>query len=354
MINSNVILEINSQNLIHNYKVLSKIANKSICAPTIKANAYGIGAISALKLLYKNGCKHFFVATFEEGLEIRKKNKKVVIYILNGLESYNLSFFKKNNLIPIINSIEELSKVKKYLKKNKINFGLHIDTGLNRLGISIKDLQIAKITNLNIDILISHLASADEINNNYNNIQNKIFQNSFQYLNKVKYKSISNSMGLNLSKEFHYNLIRPGISLYGGHFNTKMKSIIKPVICLKAKILQIKAIEKNQYVGYNQTFKSMNKSIIAIIGAGYADGISRKLSNKGVVYYKNKIFNIIGRVSMDTITIDISKNYKIFKEGDYIELINHKYGIDYMAIKCETICDEVLTSISKRVKRVCI
>ena len=354
MINSNAVLEVNSKNLINNYKVLSSIASKSICASTIKANAYGIGAIDALKLLYKNGCKHFFVATCEEGLELRERNKIITIYVLNGLESYNLNIFKKNNLIPIINSMKELYKIKKYLKKNKVNFGLHVDTGINRLGLNIKELEIAKIVNLKINILISHLASADEINNKYNNTQNKIFQTSFKYCKNVRYKSISNSMGLNLGKEFHYNLIRPGISLYGGHFNTKMKSIIKPVISLKAKILQIKEIEKNQYVGYNQTFKTMNKSVIAIIGIGYADGISRKLSNKGVVYYKKKIFNIIGRISMDTITIDVSKNYKIFKEGEYIEIINHKYGIDYMASKCETICDEILTSISKRVKRVYI
>ena len=111
-------------------------------------------------------------------------------------------------------------------------------------------------------------------------------------------------------KKYHYDLTRPGISLYGGHFNTKLKKLIKPVVKLKAKVLQIKKLEKNEYVGYNQTYKASNKKTIGILGIGYADGISRKLSNKGKVFFKNKKFSIIGRVSMDSITVDITKYKK--------------------------------------------
>ncbi len=118
--------------------------------------------------------------------------------------------------------------------------------------------------------------------------------------------------------------------------------------------MQIKEVNKNEFIGYNQTFKTTKKIKIAIIGIGYADGISRILSNTGEVYYKNKTYKIIGRVSMDSITIDITKNNQKIKEGIYLELINHEYGIDYHAKKINTICDEVLTSISKRVKRIYI
>ena len=157
-----------------------------------------------------------------------------------------------------------------------------------------------------------------------------------------------------LGKKFHYDLIRLGISLYGGHFYTKMQTIIKPVICLRAKVLQIKKISKNEYIGYNQTYKTKKNTTVAILGIGYADGLSRLLSNKGCVYYKDIIFNIIGRVSMDTITIDISKNNKLIKEGMYLEIINGKHGIDEIAKKCTTIPHEILTLIGKRVKRVYI
>ena len=169
---------------------------------------------------------------------------------------------------------------------------------------------------------------------------------------KAKFNSLSNSMGIILGDNFHHDLVRPGISLYGGHYNTKMKKIIKPVISLKGKVLQIKTISKNEFVGYNQTYKTNKKIRVAVLGIGYADGISRVLSNKGNVYFKKNTFKIIGRVSMDSITVDISKNSKSIKVGDYMEIINHLNGIDKIASQCNTICHEILTSISKRVKRV--
>ena len=158
-------------------------------------------------------------------------------------------------------------------------------------------------------------------------------------------------MGIILGKKFHHDIIRPGISLYGGHFNTKLKKIIKPVIKLKARILQIKNLENKEFIGYNQTYKTKKSTTIAILGIGYADGISRKLSNKGKVFYKEKQFKIIGRVSMDSITVDITKYKKILKKGIYMDIINHKYDIEKMATDCETISNEILTSISSRVKR---
>ena len=240
MINPNALLEVNIKSLIHNYKALTKISYNSLCAATIKADAYGIGAIKTIEILEKNNCKHFFVASLEEALLIRKKKKKTIIYILNGLESNNIEIFKKNNLIPIINSIKELKLIiKNDNPKKPIKYGLHIDTGLNRLGISISELNLFDTAKLKLTILISHLASAEQIKNNYNIVQNNKFKESFNSFKNIKYRSLSNSMGIILGKEYHHDLVRPGISLYGGHFNTKMKLIIRPVICLKSKVLQI-------------------------------------------------------------------------------------------------------------------
>ena len=159
-------------------------------------------------------------------------------------------------------------------------------------------------------------------------------------------------MGVILGKDFHYDLVRPGISLYGGHYNTKLKKYIKPVVKLKAIILQIKQILKNEFIGYNQTYKTKKKIWIAIIGIGYGDGISRMLSNKGFVYYKKHKFRILGRISMDTITIDISKSNKLLKIGQFVEIINYSHGIDELAKQCKTISNEILTSISNRVPRI--
>lgn len=353
MIKHNAILEVNLKNLAYNYKKLSSIANKSICAATIKADAYGIGVIKAFETLYKNKCRHFFVATTEEALQIRDKKLSANVYVLNGLEGNKLSIFNNNNIIPIINDKDEYNFVNKNIKKyKKLKFGIHIDTGLNRLGINENEFLKLISPQNKIHIIISHLSSADEGKNNYNIFQNTKFIKAINLKINAKYKSLSNSMGIILGNTYHYDLVRPGVSLYGGHYNTKMKKIIKPVISLKGKILQIKEINKNEFVGYNQTYKTKKKIKVAILGIGYADGISRLLSNKGHVYYKKKTFDIVGRISMDSITVDISKNNKSLKVGDYMDIINHSNGIDKIAIQSNTICHEILTSISKRVKRI--
>ena len=353
MISPSAILEVNLKNLIFNYKYLSSLNKSQYTGATIKANAYGLGDLKIFNILYNNGCKHFFVATIEEALSLRKKNKKSNIYILNGVDKSQIKFTQQNNLIPIINSLDELKILNRKFanSKHKIKVGIHIDSGINRLGIKTNNLKNHNIKNLDIYLLLSHLASSDEKNNKYNNIQNINFFNTFENFSSVKYKSLVNSMGIILGKKFHYDITRPGISLYGGHYNTKLKKIIKPVIKLKARVLQIKDLEKNEFIGYNQTYKTTRLSTIAILGIGYADGISRKLSNKGMVFYRNKKFNIIGRVSMDSITIDITKNKKIIKKGTYMELINHEYDIEKIAKECGTISNEILTSISNRVKR---
>ena len=355
MINSSSILEINTKNIIYNYRSLKKIAKNSLIAVTIKANAYGLGDIKIFNLLYKIGCRHFFVATLEEALKLRKKFSFGNIYILNGIQKKEYGIINKNKLVPIINSIEELKLIKKKIRtKGNFNIGIHVDTGINRLGINYKDINKIKFNHTEPIILISHLSSSEERKNNYNNIQNVKFKKIINLFRYIKFKSLSNSMGTILGKKYHYDMIRPGIAIYGGHYNTKMKKIIKPIIKLKSRVLQIKIINKNEYIGYNQTYKTSKKITVAILGIGYADGISRKLSNNGYVFYKNKKFNIIGRVSMDTITVDITNKINSIKVGTYMEIINYEYDIEKMANKCKTISNEILTSISERVKRIYI
>ncbi len=348
MIKNNFILEINIKNIIKNYNFFKKLKKDLIVAPTIKANSYGLGDKTIFKTLLKYNCKHFFVATLEEGIKLNNKNKKINIFVLNGLQDYDHKLFTRHNLIPIINTLSELKRI----NKTNNNFGLHIDTGINRLGIHYNDIPKSIFNNKKIKIVISHLASADEIYNSYNKIQKKRFLNiSNKFNNENIIFSLSNSNGAVLSNKFLFNMIRPGIGLYGGSNNNKLlKKYVKPVVKLTGKIIQIKTINKNEYIGYNQTFKTKKNIKIAIIGAGYADGIPRKLSNKGVVYYKNNKFRIIGRISMDSFTIDISYSKHKLKVGTYIELINNENSIDSFANQCNTISNEVITSIGSRAK----
>tara|TARA_Y100001970_G_C14165691_1_gene821147 strand:+ start:111 stop:1184 length:1074 start_codon:yes stop_codon:yes gene_type:complete len=355
MIKSNAILEIKTTKIIKNYKSLQKIAKNSLVGATIKANAYGIGDEFVFKILYENGCRHFFLATTEEALKIRKKFSKGNVYVLNGLENNSFDFFNKHKIIPILVSIEELSKyIEGKFYNRKINIGVHIDTGINRLGISYKNLQTKIKRKIDIYLLISHFASADELTNSYSEKQNKKFKSTFNFFKSIKYKSIANSAAIIRDKRFHYEIVRPGISLYGGYENPKLKkiSVIEPIIKLKAKILQVKYLDKNEYVGYNQTYKTKKRKKIAILGIGYGDGIFRILGNKGFVYFKKQKFKIIGRISMDSITIDISNSEYKLTTGKYMEIINSENDIEKIAKKCSTISREILTSISQRVKRI--
>ncbi len=350
MIKSCIKLEINTKNIIENYNFFKSLRKNLIIGATIKANAYGLGDKKIFDLLIKHKCKNFFVATIEEGIRLNNKKKDVKIYILNGIQDYNLKVFNKYNLIPIINSNDELNKV----MKQNIKFGLHIDTGINRLGISFNELQREVFNHKCLCLIISHLSSADEKTNEYNRLQKSRFKKITDRFKKNKMIfSLANSNGSVLSRSYLFNMIRPGIGLYGGsNNNVILEKKLKPVVKLCAKIIQIKKIKKNEFVGYNQTFKTKKEIKVAIIGIGYADGIPRILSNKGNVYYKDEKFRIIGRISMDSLTVDITNSKNILKVGKYLELINYKYGIDKMGRDYKTISNEVITSIGSRVKRI--
>ena len=197
MIKESGILNINTNNLIYNYNFFKKLKKNLIVAPTIKANAYGLGDKKVFNLLLKNSCKYFFVATLDEGLKLKNKNKLINIFILNGLQDYNLKRFFDSNLIPVINSIEEYIRI----KNSGLKFAIHVDTGINRLGIPIQKIEEIDFKNKNIQLILSHLSSADEYNNNYSLKQKKIFtrfKNKFNN-NKIIF-SLANSHGAEIGR----------------------------------------------------------------------------------------------------------------------------------------------------------
>ena len=237
------------------------------------------------------------------------------------------------------------------IKNAKIDYAIHIDTGINRLGIPSKDVKMLDLKNKNIKLVISHLSSSDEYKIKYNIKQKELFNTFVNKKPKGVIFSLANAHGSILDKTYLYDMIRPGIGIYGCYENKQLENKIKNVINFKGKIIQIKDLQKNQYIGYNRTFKTKTKTKVAIIGLGYEDGIPRSLSNKGFVYFKKDRFKIIGRISMDSFTIDISKCSHDLKVGMYVDIINEEHKVDKFAKKCKTISYEVLTSIGNRVYR---
>jgi alanine racemase len=358
-INENGLLKINLGFLGDNYKNLKKTLKKSRIGCVLKSDAYGLGLVEVTKKLIKIGCRDFFLTTLDEALKVRKECRKSNIILLNGLINLKKSEIKKvfqNKIIATINSLDELKKFNE-LSKNlntKPKTTLHFDTGINRLGIGEQEIipviEYCKKFRIKVFCVMSHLASADEKLNNFNNKQNLKFKKVIKHFPNAIH-SIANSHAIMNLNKIEYNMIRTGGCVFGTIETKPFKSVVE----LHARILQIKLIDnsKKSY-GYNQTFQSKQKKKIAIVAFGYADGYPRVLSNISYVYFKKKL-PIIGTISMDYIIVDISElNESEIKVGDFVELIGNNIQLSFIAKKSKTIPYEILNNIGNRAKKIYI
>ena len=344
-----------------NYKLIKKkIGKECSIAAVLKANAYGLGIKEISIKLKELGCKFFFVATLKEGMELRKILKDIEIFVLNGpiffdVKIYN--YFLDYNLIPIFNSFKELKLWIRLESKNKkkTKIGLHFDTGMNRFGIP--NVEIDKVKKLfekktlNLFCIMSHLSSADEKNKKINLLQKNLFNKiNSDYKNVLL--SIANSSAIFNLKGFNFSLVRSGGALFGIN-PTKNKNPMNNVISLHAKVLQIKNLktETNKVVGYNSTYQVNGALKIAVLGIGYADGYPRNLSNIGYAFFKNSKLPIVGTISMDYITVDLSKLRKKIKVGDWVELIGKNISIQDVAFLSQTIEYEILNNLGNRLQK---
>ena len=346
-------LEINPNAVKHNYNTIKKYCADSEVCGTVKASSYGLGGHNKIvNKLIKSGCKRFFVANINEGIFIRSKFKSITINVLNGLNKGEEKIFRKHNLTPVINTISQLKKWLKF-NKNKKKIIIHFDTGMCRLGIQEDKVKEVIKLKKNLDqykevIIMSHLACSGDKKNKYNEIQRLRFEKIKKSLPGYKY-SLAASGGIFLGKRYHYDLVRPGINLYGGNKNFNKK--IMHVVSLRSPIIQINNLKKGETVGYSRTFKAKKNTVTATIPLGYADGIGIRLSNKGYVHFNGKKLPMIGRVSMDLIIIDITKLQHKIKEGDFVNIYNNKFTIDNFANLTGTIPYRIITCISKRYLR---
>ena len=356
----NAILEINLKALSKNYKLLKKkLINNAECAATVKADAYGIGAIKVVKNLLDNGCKTFFVAHLSEAVQLRECFKRIKIYSYHGIDKKNYREFIKFQVTPIVNSLDQLKLINRLSSQRKFNtkIAIHFDTGMSRLGLDEDETNWlinnkAKFSSLKIDLVMSHLACGDQIKNSMNARQ----LNKFKIIRKNfpdSKASLSNSAGIFIDKKYHFDLVRPGIALYGGSPFLDNKIKLHNVVNLKAKIIQIRNIKKNDSIGYGATFTAKRNMCIGTIAVGYADGFNRKFSNKMNVYYKNKPIKVLGRISMDLMTIDLSSvpNFRKFNKVIYVDVINKINNINILSNNINTIPYEILTSLGNRYKR---
>lgn len=357
-VDKNTFLSINLNAINKNYNIIKKkVGKRCIIAATVKADAYGLGADKVVPSLIKAGCEYFFVATTSEAVQLRKINKHISILILNGLVTDKIDIIKKFKLIPVINNLGQLKKIEDYQrnKRLKLDIALHFDTGMSRLGFDKKETKyllenkLKLLKKSKIIIVMSHLACADNKNSKLNETQlKKYLKIKRNFPNSIH--SLSNSAGVLLGRKYHFDMVRPGISLYGGHCIKNEKKIYNNVVSLKARLIQTRNIYKGDTIGYGATYLAKSNMKIGTLALGYADGFNRLLSNNSYVLYKNKKIRILGRVSMDLITINLTKIDKLNANEEFI-IISEQYSINNIAKIIKTIPYEILTNLGKRYQR---
>lgn len=362
MRSSKVILNINLQNIRHNYEELKRACPNSEVGAAVKADAYGLGINRVAPVLKEAGCKHFFVANCAEGVVLRAiVGRDVNIYVFHGVFLDEIEAFMEYNLIPVLNHLAQVEIWQNHANDlgRKLPCLIHLDIGMHRMGMPEHELDLFDVkthaANLDILYVISHLTSSEKIDSNRNKFQlDKFNQLSAKF--KGYAKSLANSSGIFLGEDYHFDLTRPGAAIYGLDPTPYMtSSTIKPVISLSAPIIQLSALQPGDSVGYNETYTNNSKKScpIATIPVGYADGFFRHFSNKGCVMIAGHEAPIIGVVSMDLAVIDVSEIPDgLIYLGQNVEILGEHLTADKIARLCATNGYEVLTSLGSRYERI--
>lgn len=358
------ILTVDLDAIAANWRKLEKTAVPAECAGVVKANAYGCGAEQVSRALANAGCKTFFVATLDEAGVVRGAvPEQAAIYVLDGYFQNAGEAYARINCRPVIGDLNELAEWDVFCRRSGWNGGaaLHIDTGMNRLGLTVAEAQgiIPRIHagDHGITLVMSHLASAELLNNPTNAKQLAAFREIASEFSGVP-AALANSSGIFLGPQFQFDLVRPGAALYGINPTPEADNPMQGVVELKARIVQIRNVERGETVGYGGTWTARRPTRLAIVAAGYADGYFRAASaNDGTrgaeVVVAGKRCPIAGRVSMDLIAVDVTDLEKnAARRGHLVTLIGEGITVDELAHHFGTIGYEVLTSLGRRFARV--
>jgi alanine racemase len=336
------LLTINLDAVAQNWRALGARSHQADCAAVVKADGYGLGAAEVGARLYAEGCRIFFVAHPEEGIALRPHVGDAAIYILNGLMPGTEADYAAHRLAPVLNDPGQVAAWVAWCAAEGPHLAaLHIDTGMTRLGLSLRDaLELAddprSLTTIGDVLVMSHLACADEPSHPLTAEQLDRFTGVAARFRQWP-QSLANSSGIFLGEAYHFDLLRPGVALFGGNPVPGTTNPMKPVVTLSARILQLREIDSPLSVGYGATHRAAPPAKIATIAAGYADGILRALSNRGALRLAGHEVPLVGRVSMDLITVDVSS-----VPDTVLDAATHIAG---------TIGYEVLTSMGRRYHR---
>lgn len=347
------ILEIDLAALAANWRALAERASGAECAAVVKADAYGLGIAPVAKALIAEGCETFFVAHLSEGEILRKLAPAARIFVLNGLAPSASRLYAKSELIPVLGSLPEIEEWAGFCRRDGAPrpAALHIDTGMNRLGLGLRDLPRlhALLPAFTPALAMSHFVSAEDMSAPRNRLQIERFEEACAQLPPMP-ASLCNSSGMFLEEAPFLDLTRPGYALYGGNPTPGSDNPMRRVVGLTAVILQAREIAGGETAGYNAIWTAPSRRKLATINLGYADGFLRSGSGGplGVeVFAGGRYCPVVGRISMDLSIIDISEANPLAR-GDRVEILGENIGIDELAAQAGTIGYEILTDLGRR------
>ncbi|EKS42436.1 alanine racemase [Afipia clevelandensis] len=356
------LLTIDLDAIVANWRKLGSQAVPADCAAVVKADAYGCGIAQVTRALAKAGCRTFFVATLDEARAVRDVTPTSVIYVLDGFFSGAGDQYAKYDCRPVIGDATELAEWDAFRTTSgwEGQAAIHIDTGMNRLGFRIAEAQalLPRIKNGNhgISLVMSHLASAELLNDPSNGRQVAAFREIASQFSGVP-ASLANSSGIFLGPQFHFDMVRPGAALYGVNPTPEADTPMQPVVDLKVRVAQVRNVEKGEHVGYGGTWTARQPTKLAIVTAGYADGYFRAAGSidnmrSAEAMVAGKRCPVAGRISMDLMAIDITALPPgATRRGALVSLLNSEITVDELAHHFGTIGYEVLTSLGKRYVR---
>ena len=362
-------LTINLDALVANYSVLRKQSGSAKCAAVVKANAYGLGAEQVVPALWNAGCDTFFVAVPEEGFAIKRIHPKAIVYVLNGIHEASVASVAEGGLVPVLASLEQIELWADYWKRHgsRRPCAIQVDTGMNRIGLSLEEALAFRARNMNEHIvtpmlIMSHLACADEPSHPLNALQLESFQLVAKTFDDID-SSLCNSAGLFMGPDYRFDVTRPGIALYGGEAVNGTPTALQHVVTVEARIAQVRKVKMGETVSYGAKHTLEHDAKIATVSVGYADGYPRAGSSAGVAlrntlptgahgFIAGKKVPLLGRMTMDLCMFDVTGVADEDLSGGWIELIGENILLDDAARAAGTIGYEVLTSLGQRYERI--
>ena len=347
--------------VVYNLNVLRGRVGAVPVAATVKADAYGCGVAQVAPTLLEAGVDTFCVASMAEGVELRALvGDAPRIYVFAWFQPWAKNSdgeaVEAADLRPLLNSLDQILSFSAFCRQTRPrNAAVHIDTGMNRLGLSEKDVETlaanpSLLGGIQVDYWMSHLACADEPAHPLNDLQKTRLTDAVDKLPAAPI-CFANSAGCLLDASYHFDMVRPGIALYGGNPVNDSDNLFRNVATVRAPIVQIRTVKAGDSVGYGATYVAQHDTRIAILAAGYADGVFRALSGRGSLVIDGQTVPFAGRVSMDLIALDISRFADgAVKEGQMIEILGASTPVDAVAGQAQTISYEILTALRPRSK----